>query len=110
VKGFEVLSLSLAGSTRPTVLSSGECDIVGRWLKLDKKIIADDNCHRIDYLVSHLLIRLTSDPGGWLTLFQDPTDERYCELSYPESSDYGGGPPRLRTLTHQEARSKFFIK
>ena len=91
-------------------LNSQEYDIIGHWLKSDGRVVADNNCNRIDYLVNHALIRLASDLSGWLTLFQDPTDGRYWELSYPESSDHGGGPPRLRILTHEEAKNKFIIE
>lgn len=47
--------------------------------------------------------------GGWETLYQDPADLRFWELTYPHGEMHGGGPPTLKSLTVQEAKSKYRV-
>ena len=50
------------------------------------------------------LIKLGHDESGWITLFRDPDDDRLWELDYPHGGWHGGGPPRLRVVSPEEAR------
>lgn len=89
--------------------SSQETEFVGQWLSSGGRVVADIVCDRIEYLIHDVFNRLTVDASEWLTLYQDPLDGRYWELSYPSSDESGGGPPRLSMLTYEEAREKFGI-
>jgi hypothetical protein len=88
---------------------SQETELVGQWLSSAGRVMADVVCDRIDYLIQDVFNRLAVDASGWLTLYRDPVDGRYWELSYPSSDESGGGAPRLRMLTYEEARGKFGI-
>src|SRR5579863_9694687 len=90
--------------------SSQETELVGQWLSSAGKVTADDVCRRIEYLIHNVFSHLAVDASGWLTLYQDSTDGRYWELSYPESGEAGGGPPRLRVLTYEEAKARFGVQ
>lgn len=90
--------------------SSQETEFIGQWRSSAGKITTDDVCRRIEYLIHDVFSRLAVDASGWLTLYRDPVDGRYWELSQPYSGDSGGGPPRLRMLTHEAAREKFGVQ
>jgi len=62
-------------------------------------------CDRIELLVSQHLTKVAG--GGWETLYQDPDDGRYWELTYPQGEMHGGGPPRLTYLPHELAQAKY---
>jgi hypothetical protein len=70
---------------------------------------ADDTCRRIEHLTSRVLTKIAVSKlyGAWETLFQDPGDGRLWERTYPESGLHGGGPPRLKAISHSEALEKF---
>jgi len=87
--------------------SPQETELVGRWVISAGKIVDDDVCRRVDYLVNEGFVRLAVDASGWLTLYQDPLDGRYWELSYPESGQSGGGAPKLTVLTREDADEKY---
>lgn len=81
--------------------------LTGTWLMHDGRIIADDVCKRIDWLVRMHLHELGRDASGWDTLYRDPVDERLWELVFPRSDAHGGGPPELRYLPAEQAREKY---
>ena len=72
-----------------------ETELSGSWINTVGQLTADDIWCRIDYLINHSFIRLATDASGWFTLYQDTSDDRYWELSYPHSDEAGGGPPRF---------------
>jgi hypothetical protein len=76
-------------------LAPAERELRGRWIERDNKIEADKTCRRIEWLIANTLERLRVDPTGWNTVYRDPKDGRFWELTYPESSSHGGGPPTL---------------
>ncbi|WP_122520545.1 Imm27 family immunity protein [Pannonibacter phragmitetus] len=84
-----------------------ETSLVGKWAFVDGCIIPDEVCLRIENLINGHLRKLGHDRSGWDSLFVDPHDGRLWELIYPESSLHGGGPPELRFLTEEHARSKY---
>lgn len=89
--------------------SSQETELIGHWLWSAGEIKADDVCQRIEYLINDVFNRLVVDASGWLILYQDPSDGRYWELSYPNSGESGGGPPTLRMVTSTDVKRKFAI-
>ena len=50
--------------------------------------------------------KVATDSSGWDILYKDPRDGRFWELTYPDSSFHGGGPPRLENFSATEAGSK----
>lgn len=67
-------------------------EITGRWIVQAGKVVADENCKRIEKLTSAYLVTLAKDVSGWNVLFQDPSDKSFWELGYPESQMHDGGP------------------
>ena len=88
-------------------IAKDEREIRCKWHVVGGRVQGDEGCQRIDELTSGYLRKLEADPSGWEMLFVDPEDGRYWELTYPESALHGGGPPLLRNLTREEARSKY---
>ena len=62
---------------------------------------------RIDWLVSNSLKEIATDETGWIKLYQDSKDNRYWELTYPESGQHGGGAPQLECLSDKMAQNKY---
>ncbi len=88
-------------------LLADETELIGRWIVLDLDVEDDEVSERIKWLVANRLQRLTTSPSGWETLFQDPRDSRFWELSSPQGAPEGWGPPRLRYLSLAEATAKY---
>lgn len=89
-------------------INPSETLLIGRWLPGNQGgSIADDTCRRIDTLVRWHLTELGRDSGGWDALYRDPNDGRLWELTYPQSDVSGGGPPKLRYVTVEDARQKY---
>jgi hypothetical protein len=72
-----------------------ETIIIGSWTFLDGKMLADENCKRIEWLVKNCLLKISTSNDGWYTIYKDPHDSRYWKLSYSQSEMQGGGPPML---------------
>ena len=89
-----------------------QTELAGHWLLQDGKLVADANCHLIDDLVSEYLelLALGIADGGWSRLFRDPEDGRLWELTYPESTMHGGGPPTLRAIDAAYASATFGVQ
>ena len=64
-----------------------------------KSVIPDQIAERINWLTKHYLVKVTTDESGWNTLYKDPEDGRYWELTFPDSELQGGGPPSLTTVS-----------
>jgi hypothetical protein len=79
-------------------LESHEAYIVGKWIIVNNRVVADDNCKRIEYLTRNYLKKVKSSSDGWLATYQDPATLLYWELSYPHSELHGGGPPVLSRI------------
>jgi hypothetical protein len=90
-------------------LQRHETDLVGKWIVEDNKVHRDVTCERIEQLTTSHLRQVAVSPkwGAWETLFQDPDDNRYWERTYPQGELQGGGPPRLRCLSANEAKMKY---
>jgi len=68
---------------------------------------ADANCRRIEELTRRHLHEGARDESGWDILYVDPADDRFWELTYPDSGVQGGGPPRLACLIRDKAADKY---
>jgi immunity protein 27 of polymorphic toxin system len=84
-----------------------ETEIRGRWKMAGFKVEEDANARRIQTLISGYLREVAQDESGWSTLYVDPSDGRYWELTYPEGSSHGGGPPLLKVLSEQQAKARY---
>ncbi len=82
-----------------------EKDLIGKWEVVNQRVIADDVCKRINILIRNYLQKIAG--GGWETLFKDPKDGRFWELTYPQGHMHGGGPPRLMNLSDEQATTKY---
>ena len=78
--------------------NKSETALVGRWILHRTGIVADDTCQRIESLVLGKFIKLADSIDGWSSLFQDPSDGRLWERTYPQSAMHGGGLPRYIAL------------
>lgn len=90
-------------------LNPKECDLIGKWELVNGKVVADATTSRIEALVEKELEKVGSDPTGWDTLYRDPQDGRYWDLTFPDSSLHGGGPPRLTSVSGDHARNKYHL-
>jgi len=90
-----------------TKIGPNETLITGRWLMSDGSMVGDQGCERIEALTYGHLVKIGQDNSGWDTLYQDPTDDRFWELIYPQSEMHGGGPPQLRRVAASEVATKY---
>lgn len=88
-------------------LEPNETDLVGRWVSVGARVEGDDACKRIKWLVSEKLQKVATDASGWDTLYLDPVDGRFWEITHPQSELHGGGPPRLTQLPSERAKAKY---
>jgi hypothetical protein len=93
--------------TEPLKLSADETELVGQWLSRGPRIVSDPNCQRIERLIAEFLVALGTDESGWDALYRDPLTGRLWELTWPQSDQHGGGPPRLRLVHADEVRPKY---
>jgi Immunity protein 27 len=92
-------------------LKPRETDLVGGWVFDGKRVSADEVEGRIGDLIQNSLQRLAASPesGGWDTLYRDPSDGRFWELTFPQGEMQGGGPMRLTCISTAEAIKKYRI-
>jgi hypothetical protein len=90
-----------------TEIRPSETVLTGQWILQGGRPVADDVCKRIHALTKSYLVEVGRDASGWNTLYRDPKDCRYWELTYPHGERHGGGPPQLKCLTADEARQKY---
>lgn len=88
-------------------LKPEETILKGDWKLVGGSVEADSVNERIEWLITECLIEINEDESGWNKLYQDPNDNRYWELTYPESEIYGGGAPQLENISIQEAEKKY---
>jgi hypothetical protein len=88
-------------------IDPSETVLAGNWVDDHGRVIADQTCERINALIQTHLEELGRNPSGWDALYRDPDNGRLWELAYPQSELHGGGPPRLRALTIDEAKQKY---
>lgn len=84
-----------------------ETEIYGE-SRLEGRRVVNEAASRIENLInSGYLVRIAADQTGWEQLFRDPSDGRYWELTYPHGELHGGGPPKLRVMAEEAAKSKY---
>jgi len=88
-------------------IQSNESKICGKWVSEDGKLVADVTTKRIYHLVEKELVEVARAEDGWSVLYLDKRDDRYWELSYPDSDQHGGGPPCLESLSRDVALAKY---
>lgn len=91
-------------------LQPHETQLRGSWVTIDKQVVGDPVSSRIHYLIGEVLVEVGRSADGWSTLFRDPADGRYWELSYPNSEMHGGGPQQLSFLHHESAERKYDLR
>lgn len=90
-------------------LQLSESKLKGNWIFENNEIKKDVTALRIDYLKDNYLIKIGTDVTGWDILYQDPLDQRYWELVYPNSEMQGGGPPLLQHISIDMVKNKYHI-
>lgn len=90
-------------------LQPSESKLQGNWIFENNEIKKDVTALRIDYLKDNYLIKIGTDVTGWDILYQDPLDQRYWELVYPNSEMQGGGPPLLQHISIDMVKNKYHI-
>lgn len=91
----------------PNVIHPDETQIVGRWLMKDGQLTADQQALRIQQLINSYLIKVSRSVDGWTVLYRDPNDNRYWELTYPDSATHGGGAPSLSVISVELAKARY---
>jgi hypothetical protein len=91
-------------------LQPEETLIIGNWVLAGGRMLEDASSRRIHTLTNGYLKRIASTSGGWETLYRDPTDGRYWEITYPLGEMHGGGPPTLRLVDGTAVREKYSVE
>lgn len=86
-----------------------ELELIGKWVQEGSGLRNDSVASRIEFLLLHILQKVATSPkwGDWEVLYRDPADGRLWERTFPEGHLQGGGPPRLKVLTEEEALLKY---
>lgn len=84
-----------------------EHELRGAWVLRAGAAVADEVAQRIEALRDHYLVELAVDASGWDTLYRDPDDGRWWELTFPASGTHGGGAPCLRHVEPAAVRTKY---
>ena len=94
-------------------LEVDETELIGKWeTNSSGSVTSNEACGRIDWLVNNLLTFVTYIQGSQTaeTLYKNPKDGSYWELTYPNWGMHGGGPPNLFKLTDAEVKSKYELQ
>lgn len=73
-------------------IARDETLIEGGWDFVDSQMIGNSSVKRIRSLIDDELTKVAVLSGGWETLYRDPRDGRYWELTYLRGEMQGGGP------------------
>ena len=90
-----------------TKILANETEITGGWSVDGGRVKADQAARRIDDLINGHLVEVARSDDGWSVLYRDPDDNRYWQLTYPESTSHGGGAPRLVVISADEATARY---
>jgi hypothetical protein len=88
-------------------LGSAETALLETRLTVDGESLRGPVSLRMDHLIAHDLVEIGTADAGWSTLYQDPEDGRYWELTYPMSDMHGGGPRSLTLVSDAVAAQKY---
>ena len=84
-----------------------EVELVGQWLDIGSRIVADGVAARIRWLIDERLEPLAVAPAGRGGVYRDPADGRLWELLHPYPEMHGGGPPMLRVISAADAMARY---
>ncbi|MBC6474267.1 MAG: hypothetical protein GDA48_16830 [Hormoscilla sp. GM102CHS1] len=87
--------------------ASKKNEIVGQWIFQAGKIVPDASCKIIEHMISSNFVKVSDREDGWTTLYKEPVEQSYWELTYPDSELHGGGPPKLTKLSEEEVLEKY---
>jgi len=89
-----------------------ETELVGNWVADGKEIKKDETCRRIEWLIANTLkeVGYSKKYGAWETLYIDPEDGRYWVKTFTKSHMHGGGPPTLKNLPKDKAKTDFDLQ
>lgn len=90
-------------------LKPNEVKLVGSFICVDGEIVADEANIRIQMLIKDMLDNVGSSKDGWDTLYRDPLDDRFWELTYKDTDMHGGGVPILENVSERYAGKKYKI-
>ena len=90
-------------------MQPNETVLTGQWLLDGERVVADETCERIEWLIDCRLEQLAKHSSGWETLYRDPRDGRLWEHTYPQGEMNGGGPPQLQVISSDAAAFKYGI-
>lgn len=90
------------------MIDSNVHELVGQWVVATGNLHEDDACRLINQLIRNHLSKIATSIDGWTTLYQDPGDGRYWELSYPQSELAGGGPPMLSEIDSDKVGIRYY--
>jgi len=93
-----------------SVISEKETLIECKWNVVEDQVKPNKACARIEWLISDILKLVKVDPAGWEKLYQDPKDNRFWLLFYPQAELHGGGPACLMEITLNEVELRFNAK
>lgn len=82
-------------------------EIVGQGIFQAGKIVPDASCKIIEHLISSHFVKVGDRENGWTTLYKEPVEQSYWELTYPDSELHGGGPPKLTKHSVEEVLEKY---
>ncbi len=91
-------------------LSYDETELLGSWIVQGSSVTADDVSKRIEALTRDSLNEVAVSSDGWETLYIDPNDGRYWELTYPSNDSHGGGAPKLSVILQEQVKTKYNYK
>ena len=86
-----------------------ENKLEGKWIYENNEIKKDATTLRIEWLTTNYLKKITTDETGWCTLYINPSDNKFWELTYPESDSHGAGAPSLTNITIDEVTKKYSV-
>jgi len=64
-------------------LKPTETELIGSWIEVDDKVIGDENCLRIKFLVDNRLEKMGKDWSGWETLYETQRMAVYGNILIP---------------------------
>jgi hypothetical protein len=69
--------------------------------------LAEPTSVKIEQLIENHLVQIAHRNGGWTTLYQDPIDLSYWELSYPRGQKDSSGPLLLTQVSPEIVKAKY---
>ena len=91
-------------------IDGNETLIEGNWEFVDGRMIPNSAVKRIRSLINDELTKIAVASSGWETLYRDPHDGRFWELTYLHGEMHGGGPESLRFIDVHGAEQKYGIR